>query len=76
MVVTLPDPQPAQYANHFRIGHNLNEFVIECCQLYEGGQEAVVVSRLVLTPASAGQLQAVLEDSLRRHRQLDAKQPK
>ncbi|QNM98663.1 DUF3467 domain-containing protein [Chitinimonas koreensis] len=70
------ESQLAQYANYFRIGHNLNEFVIECCQLYEGGQEALVVSRLVLTPASAGQLQAVLEDSLRRHRQLDAKQSK
>jgi hypothetical protein len=73
MVVKAIETPLAQYANQFRIGHNQNEFVIECCQQYAGSQEAALVCRLVLTPTSAEQLRAVLDDSLQQHLRLISK---
>lgn len=58
----------ALYANFFRVGHNVSEFVLEFCQSYEEGGEARdsthVIARIVLTPAGASELHALLGDSL------------
>jgi hypothetical protein len=58
----------ALYANFFRVGHNASEFVLEFCQSYqEGGEErdsTHIVARIVLTPAGASELHALLGDSL------------
>jgi hypothetical protein len=58
----------ALYANFFRVGHNESEFVLEFCQSYkEGGGErgsTQIIARIVLTPAGASELHALLGDSL------------
>jgi hypothetical protein len=58
----------ALYANFFRVGHNDSEFVLEFWQSYRAGGEdrdsAQMVARIVLTPAGASELHALLGDSL------------
>lgn len=70
--MALSDETVARYANHFRIGHNASEFMIEFAQRYEDSDEPRLVARLALTPQSARELHALLSDSLRDHDALGA----
>jgi len=67
-------PTSALYANLFRVGYNESEFVLEFCQSYDvadaPGRDPAIVSRIVITPASARELAALLEDSIRRQADL------
>lgn len=54
----------AQYANYFRIGFNAAEFVLDFCQAYQDGDEPTLVYRVVITPAGAEELHALIEGSL------------
>lgn len=62
----MPDDKAAlaQYANYFRVGFNAAEFVLDFCQAYEGAGEPTSVCRVVITPAGARELQALIEGSL------------
>jgi hypothetical protein len=42
-----------RYANHFNIGHNAFEFVLQFGQFYEGDSQAVIHTRIVTSPAYA-----------------------
>ncbi len=57
----------ARYANHFRVGHNAFEFIIEFGQFYEGNHEAHVHSRLVTSPVYAKELHMILGDSIQNY---------
>lgn len=70
--MTLENHVPAIYANYFRIGHNANEFILECCQAYDGGEEISLAQRVVFTPTSARELHVLLGNSLIQHARLIA----
>lgn len=57
----------ARYANFFRVGHNLAEFVIEFGQLYSDSEVEVLHTRIVTTPAYARLLLTLLGDSIARY---------
>lgn len=52
------------YANHFRIGHNAFEFIIDFGQFYEGNKRAQFSFRAITSPAYALELRNMLSDSL------------
>lgn len=58
----------AQYANYFRIGYNAAEFVLDFCQAYGNGDEPTPVCRVVITPAGAEELHALIAGSLAEYR--------
>ena len=53
-----------QYANHFRVGHNAYEFVIDFGQLYEGDDKALILTRIITSPRYAKDLRNILSESL------------
>ena len=53
-----------QYANHFRIGHNAFEFIIDFGQFYEGSKKADFNFRTITSPAYAMELMEMLAESL------------
>lgn len=57
-------PLEARYANHFNIGFNAFEVILECGQSYEGQRRPALHTRIVTTPAYAKCLLALLSDSL------------
>ncbi len=54
-----------QYANHYRIGHNAYEFVIDFGQLYEGDNEGRFHTRIVTNPRYAKELRNLLSISIK-----------
>lgn len=65
---------PAQYANFFRVGHNVNEFIVDFCQAYKENEgepkDRHVVARIIVTPEAARELHTLLGDSLAQHARL------
>jgi hypothetical protein len=61
----------ARYANHFRVGHNAIEMVLEFAQFYAGDRTAATHTKIVTSPAYAkallGLLQNVVEEYERAH---------
>lgn len=57
-----------RYANHFRLGFNMVEFVIDFCQQYEGDGEASCHTRIVVAPEYARELTRLLQESLEMYR--------
>ena len=53
-----------QYANHFRVGLNAFEFIIDFGQFYEGNKKANFNSRTITSPAYAMELMNMLAKSL------------
>jgi hypothetical protein len=62
-----PNDPERVYANYVTIGHNAFEFVFEFGQLYNGGGEARVQARVVMSPPSAHELMQVLGEALREY---------
>lgn len=60
---------PARYANHFEVGHNAGEFILDFAQAYSSTGERQVHTRIVMSPAYAKALQRLLEKSIVRHEQ-------
>jgi len=54
-----------QYANHFRVGHNAFEFIIDFGQFYDGNKKADFNFRTITSPAYAMELMEMLAESLR-----------
>ena len=52
----------ARYANHFRVGHNAIEVVLEFAQFYAGDRTAVTHTKIVTSPAYAKALLRVLQN--------------
>lgn len=58
-----------RYANHFSVGHNALEFVLEFAQLYHDGSQVRLETRIVTLPPYAQALSQTLAESLRRYEQ-------
>ena len=56
-------PREARYANHFEVGVNEAEVVIDFAQVYEG-EPPVFHTRIVTSPLHARELAALLFDAL------------
>ncbi len=59
----------ALYANHYRVGHNAYEFVIDFGQWYEGDAEAQFHARIVTSPRYAKELCNILTRSIAAYEQ-------
>jgi hypothetical protein len=53
-----------QYANHFEVGHNAAEFVLDFGQLYGDAPAARVHTRIITSPTYAADLLTLLQKSL------------
>ncbi len=64
----------AQYANFFRVGHSVDEFIIDFCQSYkedEGEPKGEhTVARIIVTPEGARELHSLLGSSLEQQARL------
>jgi hypothetical protein len=61
------DAREGRYANHFSIGHNAFEVILEFGQFYEGSERAVIHTRIVTSPAYAAGLLELLGHTVRQH---------
>jgi len=62
-----PDTIEGRYANYFKIGHNLVEFVLDFGQFYPGSAMARLHTRVVTSPAYASALVETMLESLRQY---------
>jgi hypothetical protein len=53
-----------QYANHYRVGYNAFEFLIEFGQLYEGESKARFHTRIISNPIYIKELFKILRESI------------
>jgi hypothetical protein len=60
----LDEEREGRYANHFHIGHNAFEVVLQFGQFYEGDKQAVMHTRIVTSPAYAVTLLQLLGESM------------
>jgi hypothetical protein len=58
------DEREGRYANHFHIGHNAFEVILEFGQFYEGEKQALMHTRIVTFPANTEMLLHLLSDAL------------
>ena len=65
----LPDrvQTEGKYANHFRIGHNAFEFVIDFAQAHDNQVATGSNTRVITTPAYAKLLSAMLDESIHQY---------
>ena len=56
-----------RYANHFEVGFNSYEFVIDCGQVYPPSPERIH-TRIITSPAMARSLKELLDRSLEDYR--------
>lgn len=59
-----------RYANHFRVGHNAFEFVIDFGQFYKDHDSERFHTRVIVNPAYAKQLLTTLAGSIDDYEQL------
>ena len=57
------DGLEGKYANHFDVGFNASEVVIDFGQAFTDRSGAAIHTRIVMSPASARALQAMLSES-------------
>ncbi len=57
-------PLEGRYANHFRVGHNALEFIIEFGQFYEDENVAKFHTRIITSPTYARELLDLIGDSV------------
>jgi len=60
----IADEREGRYSNHFRVGFNSFEFILDFGQAYEGAAAQVHHTRLITGPAYAKALATLLLDSL------------
>jgi hypothetical protein len=58
-----------QYANHYRVGHNAFEFVLDFGQSYEEYGKARFHTRIITSPAYAKELLATLGEAIETYEQ-------
>jgi Protein of unknown function (DUF3467) len=63
----LDEEREGRYANHFHVGHNAFEVILQFGQFYEGGKQAVMHTRIVTAPAYAETLLELLSQSLEQY---------
>jgi len=60
----LDEEAEGRYANHFDIGHNAFEVILQFGQFYEGNTKPVIHTRIVTSPAYAQSMLQLLSRSL------------
>lgn len=61
-------PEPAAYANHFEVGFNAFEFLLDFAQAYESDQGlAIAHARIVTAPAYAKVFRELLDRSIEQY---------
>jgi hypothetical protein len=58
------------YANHFKVGHNAFEFVLDFGQNYTQARPAPLHTRIITTPVYAKSLLGLLQESIDQYEQL------
>lgn len=58
------EAKEGRYANHFQIGHNAFEVVLEFSQFYEGNSKPVMHTKIVTSPAYAENLLQLLSRTI------------
>ncbi len=58
-----------RYANYFEVGHNAFEFILDFGQLYAGGEEHQLHTRIITNPAYAKALLKTLRTSVHQYEQ-------
>jgi hypothetical protein len=61
------EEREARYANHFHVGHNAFEVILQFGQFYEGDKQAVMHTRIVTCPAYAETLLELLGRTLKEY---------
>jgi hypothetical protein len=56
-----------KYANHFEIGHNAFEFVIDFGQYFSENKEAELCARIITNPFYANNLLTTLQQSIKKY---------
>jgi Protein of unknown function (DUF3467) len=56
-----------RYANHFQVGHNAFEFLLDFGQFYPESKKAQFHTRIVLGPPYAKALLEILQESISRY---------
>ncbi len=56
-----------KYANHFRIGYNAFEFLVDFGQFYDGNDDARVHTRVITSPVYVLELMEMLLDAIREY---------
>jgi hypothetical protein len=64
-----PDEQEGRYSNHFKVGFNSFEFILDFGQAYEGVSAELHQTRLITTPAYTKALAQLLRDSVAAYEQ-------
>jgi hypothetical protein len=65
----LPDEQEGRYSNHFKVGFNSFEFILDFGQAYEGVSVELHHTRLITGPAYAKALAHLLHESVAAYEQ-------
>jgi hypothetical protein len=64
-----PDEQEGRYSNHFKVGFNSFEFILDFGQAYEGVSAELHQTRLITTPAYTKALARLLLESVAAYEQ-------
>ena len=71
------DGQPnGRYANHFKVGHNAFEFLLDFGQCYAQSNPAPAHTRIVTTPVYAKTFLGLLKESIDRYERIFGTIPK
>jgi hypothetical protein len=66
--IELPDAvAEGTYANLFPVSHSGSEFVLDCARILPGPPKGKVQARIVMTPAHAKSLAALLQENISRY---------
>ena len=66
----------ARYANYFKVGHNVVEFLLDFGQFYPESEKAQLHTRIVTSPIYAKALLEIISESLDRYEQTFGAIPK
>jgi len=64
----LDEAREGRYANHFYVGHNAFEVILQFGQFYEGNRQPVMHTKIVTSPAYAENLMQVLGQTLAKYK--------
>lgn len=64
----LDEPKEGRYANHFQVGHNAFEVILQFGQFYEGNTQPVMHTTIITGPAYAESLLKLLSSTLAQYK--------
>jgi hypothetical protein len=71
----LDHPREGRYANHFHIGYNAFEMILQFGQFYEGNTQPVMHTTIITSPAYAENLLHLLNSTLAQYKESFADRP-